>query len=57
MKSRTSLDLSCDTNDLLTDDVKLTQVKSVEQMLQIKSSEQKYDTLTKEELQPLAEMS
>ena len=58
MKSETPLDLSCNDpfNNLLSDDVIMSQVKAVEQMLQTESSEQINDgTLTNEELITAAE--
>ena len=55
VKSETSLDLKCYSN-MLTDDGPLSQVKAVEKKLQIDSSEQIKDTLTREELQIAGEM-
>ena len=51
VKSLKSLDLSCDNTNS-----RLSQVKAVEQILQIESSEQINDTLTKEELKTAGEM-
>ena len=58
VKSGASVDLSCDIvyNTMLSFDDMLSQVKAVEQMLKIESSEQINDTLTKEELKTAAEM-
>ena len=57
VKSRTSLDLSCDENmPMLDDDGPLSQVKAVEKKLHIKSSEKIDETLTNEELQTAGEM-
>ena len=53
VKIRTALDLSCDT---VSDDIMMSQVKAVEQMLQIESSEHINESLTNEELQAAAEM-
>ena len=53
VKARTSLDLSCDNTR---DRVILSQVKAVEQKLDIESSEKINETLTKEELKTAAEM-
>ena len=55
VKSEASLDLSCN-NEMLSGDSMLSQVKAVEQMLQIESSEYINDTLTNEELKTAAEM-
>ena len=54
VKSGTSLDLSCNRDTILAQP--LDQVKAVEQMLQIESSEQINDTLTREELRTAGEM-
>ena len=54
VKSGTSLDLSCIGDTILAQP--LYQVKAVEQMLQIESSEQINDTLTREELRTAGEM-
>ena len=54
VKSGTSLDLSCNGDTILAQP--LDQVKAVEQMLQIESSEQINDTLTREELRTAGEM-
>ena len=55
VKSGTSLVLSC-YDIMLSDDIMVSQVKAVEQMLQIESSEQINDTLTREELRTAGEM-
>ena len=54
-RAGTSLDQRCEKN-MLTGDGPLYQVKAVEQMLQIESSEQINDTLTREELRTAGEM-
>ena len=57
IKYETSLDLNCDEHKkMLSKDGMLSQVKAMEQNLQIKSSEQINDTLTKEELKTAAKM-
>ena len=56
VRAGTSLDLNCGGNYILADDGPLDQVKAVEQMLQIESSEQIHDTLTREELRTAGEM-
>ena len=57
VKSEASLDLSCDRDKtMLSGDSMLSQVKTVEQKLQIESSEQIDESLTNEELQTAAEM-
>ena len=56
VRAGTSLDLNCGGNYILADDGPLDQVKAVEQMLQIESSEQIYDTLTREDLRTAGEM-
>ena len=56
VKSETSLEWDCFKDDtLLGGDAMLSQVKAVEQMLQIKSSEQNNEALKNEELQTAAE--
>ena len=55
VKSGTSLDLSCNGDTILAADGPLDQVEAVEQMLQIESSEQINDTLTREELRTAGE--
>ena len=56
VKSETSLDWDCFRDDtLLEGDAMLSQVKAVEQMLQIKLSEQNNEALKNEELQTAAE--
>ena len=56
VRAGTSLDLNCGGNYILADDGPLDQVKAVEKMLQIESSEQINDTLTREELRTAGEM-
>ena len=59
VKTETSPDLSCDGNSnpsLLSVESMLSQVKAVEQILQIESSDQIYDTMTNEELKTAAKM-
>ena len=57
LKYKTSLFLRCDgSNNLLTGDNMWSQVKAMEQKLQIESSELKNETLTNEELKTAAEM-
>ena len=56
VRAGTSLDLNCGGNYILADDGPLDQVKAVEQMLQIESSEQINDTLTREQLRTAGEM-
>ena len=58
VKSGASLDLSCDMScvTMLSDDSMLSQVKAVEQMLQLESSDHINDTLTNKELKTAAEM-
>ena len=55
IKAETSVNKKCN-NDILDDDFILSQVEAVEQKLQIKSSQQKIETLTNEDLQTAAEM-
>ena len=55
VKSEASLDLSCGHTILFEDSI-LTQVKAVEQILNIESTEQINDTLTNEELKTAAEI-
>ena len=55
VRAGTSLDLSCDAA-LLFSDAMMSQVKAVEQKLQIESSDQINDILTNEELKTAAEM-
>ena len=55
VKSKTNLDLGC-AYSRLSDDSMLSQVKAVEQMLKIESSEHINDTLTKKELKTAGEM-
>ena len=55
VKSEASLDLSCG-HTILFEDSMLTQVKAVEQILNIESTEQINDNLTHEELKTAAEM-
>ena len=56
VKSDTPLDLRCETPGMLSAESKLSQVKVVEQMLQIDSSEHINDTLTNEELKTASKM-
>ena len=58
VKAKTFLDFGCDyyIHNFLTRKGRLSLVEEVEQKLQIESSEQINDTLTKEELQTAAEM-
>ena len=55
VKSRASLDLSCDGTMLSTDNI-VSQVKAVKQILQVESHEQINETLTFEELKTTAKM-
>ena len=57
IKHKSSLEKSCISRTvLLTSDNQMTQVKAVEQELQLESSDQVVETMTKEELQFAAEM-
>ena len=57
IKSESSLDMSCENHKtILRDDVRVKQVKAVEQQLQLESSERILETLTNEELRTAAEM-
>ena len=57
IKAKTSLDLECvNYKSMLQHDVMLSQVKNVEQMLQVESFELNNETLTNEELKMAAEM-
>ena len=57
VKARTSLDLSCDSlASRLSDDATMSQVKAVENLLNIESSNQITDILSKETLQTASEM-
>ena len=53
VKLETNLDAACTAQD---SNAQMSQVKAVEQKLQIKSSEQKFDNLTDENLKMAAEM-
>ena len=57
IKSESSLDMSCENHKtILRDDVRVKQVKAVEQQLQVESTERILETLTNEELRTAAEM-
>ena len=57
IKSESSLDMSCENHKtILRDDVRVKQVKAVEQQLQLESTERILETLTNEELRTAAEM-
>ena len=55
IKYETPLDMSCDNNNILSSDVRLSQVSAVEQILEIDPLNQ-IEALTDEELQTAAEM-